>query len=139
MSHPVWSEQIGATIERTKAATASLGQALAAKDQAGAEAAAKALSDGAYIAQTAYYAYWLPTGVLANTAVQAGAQAAGAGGGHGDSHGAATASTTTANPGPNWLVIGGFGALMATVVASAWLLKRSLVAQGAQTEEPAAV
>lgn len=142
IAHPVWNDQMGATVDRLKLATAAARQAVTGKDQNAAESAAKMLNEASDNASYAYYAYWLPSGVLANTAGTMDAMAAGAAG-HGDAHGAAPANGgTVANPGPNWLVVGGFGALMAAVIGAAWVLKRSMEAASAEpvgSGEPSAV
>lgn len=139
LAHPFWSEPLKATVDKTRTAAAGLSQALKDKDQARAEAAVRSLADAAYYVATAYYHYWLPSGVLLNTAVQEGVGASV--GGHGDSHGGTATPAAQANPGPNWLVVGGFGLAIASVIAAAWVLKRSMAAgDAAETrEEPVGV
>lgn len=123
LTHTAWPEDMAAGIDRTANAMALVSNALKDKSPVAAEAASVELGEGSHDITHDYYGIWLPAGGLqgANAAVgsQARTQTASSGA-HG--HGGETAAAA-APEGPNWLVIGGFVAVMALMVFGAALTK----------------
>jgi len=110
-------------MDRTANAMLTMAEAIKAKNPAAAEAASVELGEGSHDITHDYYGIWLPAGGLQGAeTVAAGhgkTQTASAGAqGHGDE-----AAAQPKVEGPNWLVIGGFLAVMALVVFGAALTK----------------
>lgn len=123
LTHTTWPDDMAVAMDRTANAMLTMAEAIKAKNPAAAEAASVELGEGSHDITHDYYGIWLPAGGLQGAeTVAAGhgkTQTASAGAqGHGDE-----AAAQPKVEGPNWLVIGGFLAVMALVVFGAALTK----------------
>ncbi|MHB1134938.1 MAG: hypothetical protein ACYC4L_21415 [Chloroflexota bacterium] len=138
-AHAYWPGEMAGAVEMTRGAAESLATARAARNLAGAEAAAQEFGDASHDVTHAYYGDWLSASALqaAAGAASAGKTGQKASGGHG--HEAASAGETeAAAAGTDWLVLGGFGAALALVIAVAAITKPRKPARHADRTLPQA-